>query len=59
MTTTTTTTTAAAATEEEEEGDDERWWWRWACCDLMRMERPTELKHITQWRKGKQQRLLQ
>lgn len=29
------------------------------CEDLMHMERPTELKHITQWRKLKQQRLLQ
>lgn len=27
--------------------------------DLMHMEQPTELKHITQWRKSKQLRLLQ
>jgi len=27
--------------------------------DLMFMEQPTELKHITQWWKGKQQRLPQ
>lgn len=29
------------------------------CSDLMHMEQPTELKHITQWRKCKQLRLLQ
>lgn len=28
-------------------------------CDLKHMEQPTELKHITQWRKDKQLRLLQ
>ena len=28
-------------------------------CDLMHMELPTELKHITQWWKRKQLRLLQ
>ena len=28
-------------------------------CDLMHMEQPTELKHITQWWKRKQLRLLQ
>jgi hypothetical protein len=28
-------------------------------CDLTHMERPTELKHITQWRNSKQPRLLQ
>lgn len=27
--------------------------------DLMHTEQPTELKHITQWRKSKQLRLLQ
>ena len=30
-----------------------------AMCDLMHMELPTQLKHITQWRKLKQPRLLQ
>ena len=36
-----------------------RWLSLCRVCDLMHMELPTQLKHITQWRKLKQPRLLQ